>query len=328
MKRANFFELRLYRPARNSLVVAVSTLFFAVASLSAEPIKVIVPIPPGGSLDIVAREMADQIGRTGGPTMIVENRPGASTIVGTEAVSRAAPDGRTLLAAGTGFIINPLLHKTNYHPLTSFEPICRLVSSPTVIVVSSKSPYVTLADLFRDARAKLGQLTLASIGPGSTTHLAFEQLKREAKVDMTFVPYAGAAPAFDAVLGQHVTAYFGEASFVGAQMKAGTVRVLAVAAPHRLELLPDVPTLGELGFADVTAELWFGVFVPAKTPKETIGQLTALYTSALRVPAVKTKLMDLGLQPAEICGDDFGVFLRKQFEEYGRIIAEAGIKVD
>jgi tripartite-type tricarboxylate transporter receptor subunit TctC len=309
-------------------VAAVAALLFAGSAHSDALTKVIVPIPPGASLDILARVLAKEIGRTHGPAMIVENRPGADTIIGTEAVARAAPDGKTLAMVGTGFVINPLLRKTHYDPVTSFVPICQLATLPTVIAVSSQSPYLTLSDLFDDARAKPGQLTLGGIGPASTAQLAFEKLKREAHVDMTFVPYPGTAPAFDAVLGQHVTAYFGEASFVGAQVKARNLRALAVASSARLKTMPDVPTLAETGFSDINAELWFAALAPAKTPKEITGQIASLYAAALQVPDVKEKLNDLGLRPAAVCGADFALFLRQQIEQYRNIIREAGIKAE
>src|SRR5579872_1993505 len=155
-------------------LAGAATLLSTAVAVSDEPIRVIVPIPPGASLDFMARVLADEIGRTHNQAMIIENRPGAGTIVGTEAAARAVPDGRTVIMVGTGFVINPLLHKTNYDPLTSFAPICQLFNSPMVMAVSSRSPYRTLADFLNTARAHPGQLTLGSIGPGSTAHLAFE----------------------------------------------------------------------------------------------------------------------------------------------------------
>jgi tripartite-type tricarboxylate transporter receptor subunit TctC len=140
-----------------------------------------------------------------GQSMLIENRPGASTIIGTEAVSRAAPDGKTLLVAPPDFVINPHLRKVNYDPATSFEPICHLASSPLVITVNTASPYRTLADLFDAARAKPGALTLASAGPATVSHIAFEILKRAANLDMSFIPYPGGAPSVNALLGEHVT---------------------------------------------------------------------------------------------------------------------------
>src|SRR5690348_11732996 len=164
------------------------------AAQVARTIRSVVPYAPGGAADVIARLMADAAGRRGGPAMIVENRPGAGGAVGTETVARATPDGTALLVVSTPFLIDPLLRKLNYDPLQSFAPICNLVSAPTVIVVNSASPYRTLRELLDDARAKPGQITMASIGPGSSFQLGFETLKRAAKVDMTFVPYPGNAP--------------------------------------------------------------------------------------------------------------------------------------
>jgi tripartite-type tricarboxylate transporter receptor subunit TctC len=154
-------------------------------------IRIVVPYAPRGSDDIVARLTADQAGQAGGPTMVVENRPGAGGAVGTETAARATPDGATLLVVATPFLIDPLLRKLKYDPLRSFAPICNLVGAPTVIVVNSASPYRTLAALLDDARAKPRQITMASIGTASSFQLGFEMLKRAAKVDMTFAPYPG-----------------------------------------------------------------------------------------------------------------------------------------
>src|SRR5215470_12066613 len=158
------------------------------------PIKIVNPYPPGGTADIIARLLGEQIGRTQGVTMMIENRPGGGTAIGTEAVARAAPDGSTLLITSVVLVINPHLRKLNYDPLASFEPICNLVQSPQVIVANTGSPYRTMADLTSAARAKPGQLTFASTGPASPSHVAFERLKRAASLDMIYIPFPGNAP--------------------------------------------------------------------------------------------------------------------------------------
>ena len=219
------------------VAAAVAVLSVTVAghgawSQTARTIKVVVSVQPGGSSDFLARLLAEQIGRAQRLTMVIENRPGAGSIIGTEAVSHAAPDGNTLLINTPTLVVNPHLRKVNYDPVTSFEPICYLVDSPTVIVVNSASPYRTLADLLDAARAKPGDLTVAGSG---FFFIAFEMLKRMANLNMTFVPYPGAAPAVTALLGEHVTSVFTDYATLAEQLKAGKLRALATGSRTRAE---------------------------------------------------------------------------------------------
>lgn len=291
-------------------------------------IKIIDPFAPGAPTTAVARLLADQIARTHGSTIVIENRAGAGSAIGTESVSRADPDGNTLLITSPVIVINSQLRKLNYDPLTSFVPICLLVSSPNVIAVNDASPYRTFADLLGAARAKPGQITLASVGPASANHIAFEMLKRAANVDITFVPYSGAAQAVNAVLGQHVTAFFGIYPNVVAQLNAGKLRALATASRTRVASMPDVPTVAESGYKDFEADLWLGLFAPARTPQGTVTQLADWFAAALHEPEVRSKLVTQGLYPVGTCGADFGDFVRRQYDEYGRAIREAHIVVD
>jgi tripartite-type tricarboxylate transporter receptor subunit TctC len=279
-------------------------------------------------MDILARLLTDQISRTQSWTVVVENRPGAGTSIGTEAVSRAVPEGNTVLFMANSFVINPILKKLNHDPLTSFEPICYLVRSPHVIAVSSASQYRTLADLLNAARAKSGELTMASIGPGTSQQIAIEILKRAANVDMTFVPYAGNAPAVNALLGEHVTSLLVDYVAMAEQIKAGKVRALATATRTRLEHLPDTPTVAESGYRDFESEGFLGVVVPAKTPKEAVSELASSFATALQVPEVKSKLVALELYAVGMCGADFTAYLRKRYDEYGRVIREANIDAE
>jgi tripartite-type tricarboxylate transporter receptor subunit TctC len=232
-----------------ALASAMVTLADASWSQARRPIRVVVAAPPGGASDTLARFLVEQIGRTQGLTILVENRPGAGTAIGTGAVSRAAPDGNTLLIVTPPFVINPHLRKLNYDPLTNFEPICNLVQSPSFIVVNSASPYHTLDDLLSAARAK-PDVTLAGAGPGTSSHIAFEMLKRAAGINMTFVPFPGDAPAVNALLGEHVTSASAPYSGVAEQLKAGKLRALAVSGRERVESFPNVPTIVESGFKD------------------------------------------------------------------------------
>jgi tripartite-type tricarboxylate transporter receptor subunit TctC len=297
-------------------------------SQAGRTIRLVVPFPPGGSADILARLLGEQIGKAHGVSTVVENRPGGGASIAYESVARAAPDGNTLVIAANSVVINPLLRKTTYDPLTSYEPICYLVSAPTIYAVNGASPYRTLADLVAAARAQPGALSLASVGPATTHHIGFEQLKRAAGIDMVYVPYAGGAPSVTAALGGHVNAVFANYSEMVEQLKAGTLRALATGGRKRIEPLPDVPTVAESGYKDYDVEVWFAVLAPAKTPPETTAQLASWFTAAMEAREVTPKLKTVGLYPVGLCGADFAAYLRKQSEEYGRIIRAANIKTD
>jgi tripartite-type tricarboxylate transporter receptor subunit TctC len=314
-------------PAAAALLTLLTPFEDVAWSQTTGPIKIIVPVPPGSANDVLSRLLADNISRTQGLAVLVENRPGANSVIGTEAVLRASPDGNTLLINSNPFLINPLVQKLNYHPLTSFEPICNLVRSPTFIVVNKAAPYRTLADLLDAARATPGQLTMASVGPASATQIAFELLKREAKVEMTFVPFPGISPTLNALLGDHITAVFGTyGGEMAAHLKAGTLRALAVASPTRIEAPPDVPTVAEFGYKEYEVNIWSGMVAPPRTPSSTIARLTSWFIAALQMPDVREKLVVQGFYPIGTCGVEFGTLLRKQYDDYERIIREASIK--
>jgi tripartite-type tricarboxylate transporter receptor subunit TctC len=309
-----------------ALVMAAAALFCSGA-WAQTAVKIVMPAPAGGAGDIVARMLTEQVGRAQGLTLVIENRPGAGTIIGTEAVARAAPDGTTLLITAPYLVIAPHLRKLNFDPLTGFEPICHLVSSPGVIVVNSSSPYRTLGDFLDAARAKPGELTFAAVGPGTVQHVGFEMLKRAANVNLTFVPYTGGAPAITALLGGHVTAVFAEYAPLAEHIKAGRLRAVAATTGKRIDSLPELPTVGET-YNDYEVDFWWGLFAPAKTPKETATQYARWFTAAMRAPEVKTKLNAQGFIPVGLCGADFAALLRKQYDHYGRIIREANIKAE
>jgi tripartite-type tricarboxylate transporter receptor subunit TctC len=297
-------------------------------SQTTSTVKIVVPYPPGSGPDILSRLMADEIGRAKGPTMVVENRPGGGTVIGTEAVARAAPDGGTILLVANSFVINPALKKQNYDPSTTFEPICYVAATPLVLVVNASSPYRTLADLIGAARAKPGTVVFSSGGPASSLHIAIEVLKRAANIDITYVPYAGTAPSINALLGGHVTAVFADYPTVVSQLQSGTLRGLVTTSRARVEALPDVPTFAETGVTNYEADIFYGYVAPAKTPPETISQLSGWFSAALKAPETKPKLAKQGLFPVGICGAEFGAYMRKLGDEYGRIIRESNIKAE
>jgi tripartite-type tricarboxylate transporter receptor subunit TctC len=290
---------------------------------SSRTIKLVVPYPPAGTADIVARLLAEQIGRAGGPAIVIENRPGGGTAIASEAVSRAAPDGNTLLMISSEFVITPHLRKPNYDPLTSFEPICQLVNSPTVIVVNADSPYRTLADLLDAARAKPGELTMASTG---VFQVAIEQLKRAAKANLIYLPYAGNAAASNALLGNHIASLFAVYPTVAELVKSGKLRAIAAASRKRIAALPEVPTVIESGYSDYEVESWSGLLAPAKTPTKDISQIASFFTAALEAPEIRTKLAVQDSYAVGVCGAEFAGFISKQYEETGRIIREGNFK--
>jgi tripartite-type tricarboxylate transporter receptor subunit TctC len=291
-------------------------------------IRIVVPFPAGGPTDVTARVVAEQIGKLHGISFVIENRPGGGALIATEAVARAEPDGGTLLIVAGGMLINPILKKTNYDPLTSFAPICMLVRSPHFIVVNKESPLRSFADFIATARAKPGELTFATVGPATGPHIAFEMLKRRAGVEINFVPFNGTTPSINAVLGGHVAVAMGDFRDVIGALRGGALRGLATTASARIEQLPDIPTVAELGYPGYEAESWFGLVAPAATPKDTVSQLTAWLTAALQDAEVRSKLVNTGLFPTGTCGTGFSAHLRHQYDEYARVIREANIKAE
>jgi tripartite-type tricarboxylate transporter receptor subunit TctC len=323
------------RQLRGPTIGALALLSVAIAlpdhgawSQAARTIRIVLSVPPGGSIDFLARILADQISSTTGQTMIVESRPGAGGIIAAEAVARAQPDGNTLLINNNGMIISAILHKVNYDARTSFEPICYLVTTPQLVVVNSESPFHTLAELVDAARAKPGELSIASVGPNTTQHIGIERLKRLAHADLTYVPYPGGATTINALLGGHVTSAVLNWSEIGEHVTAGKARALATMALQRIEPLPDLPTVSESGYKDFETDVWFGVVAPAKTPKETMAQLIDWFRAAVLAPPVKAKLVAQALYPNPKCGADFDAHLRHQTELYTQLIHDLDIKTE
>lgn len=290
-------------------------------------LRLIVPLPPGGAADILARTLAAQLTESG-TTVVVENRPGAGTAIGTDAVARATPDGRTLLLNAPYILINPQLRKLSYDPLTSFEPICYLVSSPGLFVVNSNSPYKTLGDLIEAARKDPQSVTFGSVGPGTAQQIGIEMLKKAAGVTPTFVPYPGGAPAINDLLGNHITAVFAEYAPLAGHLKAGTFRALATSGQRRIRQLPDVPTVAEAGYPNYSVDFWWGLFAPAKTPPDRLDRLSRQFTTALNGPDVRTKLESIGFSAVGRCGSAFADILRKEYAEYGRVIRDTNLKAE
>jgi tripartite-type tricarboxylate transporter receptor subunit TctC len=299
----------------------------AAAQAQLQPLtKIVVPYAPGGSTDLLSRLLADHIQRANpGKQFIIENRPGAGAVIGTEAVFRAPPDGATIGVVANSFLINSKIKQLAYDPLTSFEPLCHLVDSPQVIVVNAKSPWKTLAEFLAEVRANPGKHSIGSLGPATTQHVAVAMFLKTARIELNYVPFTGGAPATNAILGGHVTSIIGNYSEVEPQIAAGELRVLATTNATRIKPLPDVPTVRELGL-DFEVTAWFALVATGKTPAPVVASLIDAFSGAMKSPEILSRLDKLQLFPVNKCGADFAAYLKAQDAAMGPIVKEAGIK--
>jgi tripartite-type tricarboxylate transporter receptor subunit TctC len=297
-------------------------------SQAAKSIKIIVPYTPGNGPDILARLLGQQVALAHGPSVVVENRPGAGAVIGTDVVARSAPDGTTLLLAAPALVINDALKRPGSTPVDHFDPVCQFAATPMILVVRGDSSYKTLNDLLSQARARPGELQMVSGGPATSLHVAIEVIKRAADVTMTYVPYGGTAPAINALMGAHVTAVMSDYPTIVSQLQSGTLRPLVTISDKRIASLPDVPTLAETGLVKYDADIFYGLVAPAKTPPAVMAQLIDMFTAAAKTPEVKAKFEQLGLFAADRCGADWGAYLNKQVADYARIARASNIKAD
>lgn len=326
MSRGNL-KVAVCRAAAAAIVALALMPAVNAPAQTARNVKIVVPYPPASGPDILSRLMAEQIGKAQGATVVIENRPGGGTMIGTQAAARAAPDGGTVLLVANSFAINPALKPGGYDVTTSFDPVCHLASTPMVLVVQGTSPYKTLKDLIAAAREKPGALSLGA-AQASSLQVAFEVIKQSAGINMTFVPFPGTAPAINTLMGGHVTAVFADYPTVVGHLKTGTLRGLVTASAKRNPMLPDVPTFAEAGVAAYDADIFYGIVAPAKTPPDALKQLSGWFSTALKAADVQPRLAQQGLFPVGLCGAPFGDFMRRLTEDYARIIREAGIKAE
>jgi tripartite-type tricarboxylate transporter receptor subunit TctC len=291
-----------------------------------KPVHIVVPFPAGGTADLIARSIADALGESWRQPVVVENKPGAGSILATQYVQRAAPDGYTLLMVAPSFVMNPMLSReAAYDALKDFTPVAPLVTSPLVVAVNPESPAKSLRELVDLARASPGKLAFATVGPNTTQQLIGEMLRIESKFDWVYVPYPGGAPSVTAALGNHVAAVIANYSELSAHVAAGKLRAVAVGTPERLESLKDVPTLRELGYSLIDATIWFGIVAPAGTPAAIVERVRADMLRAVGLPAVREKLVAQSLAPVAAT-QPFGAFLAAQSQRYGDLIQQAGLK--
>ena len=315
-------------------LIATALLCIAVPaqaqSYPTKPIHLIVPFPPGGGNDTVARAIAQQLGPDLGQPMVIDNRPGAGGSVGAELAAKAPPDGYTLFLAGVGsHAVNPNVHaKLPYDPVKDFAPVTLLASAPSVLVVNPAVPARTIGEFTAYARANPGKLNYASNGNGSAAQLAAAMYESLAGVRMVHVPYKGIAPAMTDLMGGEVQLMFGTIVALVPHIQAGKLRALAVTSRKRSALLADVPTLAESGLPDYHAGSWYGVLAPAGTPRPIIDRLHATIVKALQQPEVAQRLAAEGAEVIGSTPEEFAAHIKAELARVAGVVRAAGIRIE
>ena len=296
----------------------------------AKPVRWVVPFPAGGPLDIVARVIGVRLSETWGQPVIVDNRPGAGGNIGAEVVAKSAPDGYTIVmgALSTHAVNVSLFRKLPYDPVRDFAPVTLISEVPNVLVVNPAVPAKTVAEFIAYARANPGKLNFASGSTGSAGHLAGELFKTMARVDMTHVPYKGAAPAVTDLLAGQVQLMFDNLASALPNIRAGRLRALAVTTKKRSAFVPELPTIAESGLPGFDVSTWFGVMAPAATPRPIVNRLHDGIVRALAHPDVKERLAAMGAEPVGDTPEQFGAFVKSEIAKYAKVVKDSGARVD
>jgi len=302
----------------------------AADAFPTKPIRIVVPFPPGGPADVLARTVGDRIAAALGQPVVVDNRPGAGGNIGMELVAKAAPDGHTLALAPAGNLtVNPSLYRNvPYDVGRDFAPVTVIAAVPNVLVVNPQVPAKDLAELIAYAKANPGKLNYSSPGPGSGAHLAGELLKSSAGIDIVHVPYSGIAPAVTAVIAGDVQLMFAGAPSALPQVAGGKLRALAVASPMRIASAPALPTLSEAGLPGFDVTSWYSIVAPAATPPAVVERLQKEIARALTSPDVKAKLTGIGAEPIANTPEEFAAMIRVETAKWSKIVKDANIKIE
>jgi tripartite-type tricarboxylate transporter receptor subunit TctC len=314
--------------AATALILGLTGAFNqAAAGYPERPVRLIVPFPPGGTTDVVARIAADKLGTTLGQSFIVDNRPGASSIIGSDLAAKSAPDGYTILVGSIANSIIPALYKKVPYDLDGdLVPLCRVISLPNFLVVGASSPYKTVKDLIAAAKANPGKLTFASTGIGASPHLSGELFKLMTGTDIVHIPYKGSGPAQLDLMSGRVDMMFDNAAI--SQVKGGKLRALAVSSGARAAAAPDLPTVSESGVPGFAISSWYGLWAPKGTPEPIVTLLRLSIEEAFKDPAVQEKLRGLGAQTDIACGPAFASFIDLETAKWGAVVKQTGIKLD
>jgi tripartite-type tricarboxylate transporter receptor subunit TctC len=302
---------------------------FAQAAYPSKPIKIIAPVQPGGGVDLVARTIGDRLAPVLGQPIVVENQSGGGGIVGSAATARAAPDGYTLMVGYVGTHgTNPAVRKLPYDAIKDFTPVAMVGGTPNVLVVPPTLPVATLREFVRYVKANPGKFSYGSSGPGTLTHLAMEQLKLAADLDIVHVPYRGIGPAFTDILGGQTQAMLPGLAAALPHIKAGKVRALAVTGQRRHPLLPDVPTFEESGYAGFDGVQWYGIVGPANLPPAIVKRLNEEINRLLEAPELRERLSGEALEPMPMSPEQFGQYIREDIAHWTKLARERHIELE
>lgn len=318
------------------LRVLLATMWLAAGATAAmaqgypnRPVRIVVGFTAGGPTDAIARIVAQKLSDSLGQQFVVENQGGAGGNTAAGQVARATPDGYTIMAISTGFVVNPSLYaKVPYDPIKDFAPITLVAASPNIIVVNPQVPAKTISELVQLIRDNPGKYSFAGPGVGSTPHLGGELFRLAFKLDLVHVPFAGAGPAVQATVGGHTPIAFTALPSSLSAIQAGQLRALGIAAPKRAASMPDVPTFAEQGIKDQDAETLTGIVAPAATPKEIVDLLYREIAKAVAQPEVRERLTTLGFDPVANTPDEFGARIKLEIDKWGKVVRDAKLRIE
>jgi tripartite-type tricarboxylate transporter receptor subunit TctC len=328
---------RARRPSRRSVLGAAAAFLALAAGPSlvyaqawpAKPIRLVIPYPPGGPTDILGRIVAQQLEATLGQGVVVDNKPGASGMIGADIVAKAAPDGYTLLVNASIHVINPSLYKKPaYDAIRDFAPVSLIADVPLVLVAAPALGLATVQDVIAAAKARPNAINFASSGNAAAPHLAGEAFKIATGVAMQHVPYKGSGPALIDVIGGQTQLMFDSMPSSIAHIRAGKLRAIAVTTTKRASALPDVPTMAEAGVPGYDISTWYGVWAPAGTPKDIVARVSADIAKIVRMPQVRERLAALGAEPVGNTPEEFAAYNRSELLKWERIVKASGATVD
>lgn len=313
-----------------TLITAGSALPAHADEWPSKPIRWVVPFPPGGAMDAIARALGEKASKSLGQSVVIENKSGAGGNIGADNVAKSPGDGYTIMITSIGMATNMALYqKLSYDPVKDFAPVSLLAVVPNVLVTNATQPSVkTVADVIANAKAQPGKLTYASAGNGTSIHLAGEVFASQAKVDMLHIPYKGSGPAVTDLLGGQVNYMFDSITSAKPHILSGKLRAVGLTTAKRSSALPNVPTLAESGLAGYEVSPWFAVFAPASTPKPIIAKLNAALLDAMKQPDIKAKFETIGAESIGSTPEELGKYLNQEIARWGKLIKDQNIKSD